>query len=109
MQKEFDRGSPSLTERREELDEQCWRTCKIVRVWSTERVLSSLNGFVVWRGTLWHKGADGDGLRHRERAPASMEQQQFGESFGEIVEGRREELIWVCKRSKGHTYIYSRI
>ena len=98
MQKEFDRGSPSLTERREELDEQCWRTCKIVRVWSTERVLSSLNGFVVWRGTLWRKGADGDGLCHWEQAPASMERQHFQDCFGETKEGRGKEVLGDCRR-----------
>ena len=98
-----------MTEQCGELDEQCTRTCGILRVWLTDRVLSSLNGTMVCRGTFWRKGMYGDGPSHRERAPASMEQQQFGESFGEIVEGRREELIWVCKRSKGHTYIYSPI
>ena len=62
-----------MTNQDDELDEQCTRTCEILRVWSTERVPSSLNGFVVWRWTLGRKGADGDGLRHRKRTPASME------------------------------------
>ena len=60
MQKEFDRGSPSLTQRCDELDEQCRRTCGILRVWSTDRCLSSLNGSMVRRGSTWYMGMDGD-------------------------------------------------
>ena len=79
LQKELNKTSPNLTEQRDELDEQCRRTCRILRVWLMDRVLSSLNGAVAWRGALGRKGTDGDGLRHREQAPASMEQQQIEE------------------------------
>ena len=46
-----------------------------------DRLLSSLNGAVAWRGALGRKGADGDGLRHRERAPASMEHHSLEREF----------------------------
>ena len=48
------------------------------------RVRSSLNGFMVWRWTLGHKGADGDGLCHRKRAPTSI---LWRESFCREREG----------------------
>ena len=79
MQKEFDRGSPSLMEQCDELDEQCTRTCRILRVCLTDRVHSSLNGTMVCRGTFWRKGMDGDGPSHRDRNLASMELQKFSE------------------------------
>jgi hypothetical protein len=88
VQKEFDRGSPSLTERHEELDDQCRRTCEILRVWSTGRVLSSLNGFMAWRRIFWRKETDGDGLLHRGRTPVSMEHRFFAECSRENGEGR---------------------
>jgi hypothetical protein len=94
VRKEFDRGSPSLMEGCDELDEQCTRTCGILRVWLTDRVLSSLNGIMVWRGTFWRKGMDGDGLRHRDRDLASMELQKFSEGSWVQEEERGHEDSW---------------
>ena len=79
MHEELDRGSPSWTERCGELDEQCTRTCEILCVWSTERVLSSLNGTTTWSRTFEHKDLDGGVVSRREQALVSMEQQQFEE------------------------------
>ena len=99
MQKEFDRGSPSLMERCDKLDEQCTQTCRILRVWSTDRVLSSLNGFMAWRRIFWHHGLDEGTPSHPERTLASMEQQYFGRDRGRTgkVEGRRDE-----RNDRGH-------
>ena len=98
MEKEFDRGSPSLTQRCDELDEQCRRTCGILRVWSTDHGLSSLNGSMVRKGSSWCKGMDGGALSLRERALASMEQQHFVDEFGKNREGRWQEVVGNCKR-----------
>ena len=92
MQKEFYRGSPSLMERCDELDEQCMRTCRILRVWLTDHVPSSLNGIMAWRRSLWHKDSDRDGPSHWDRNLASMELQKFNECSWAEEEERGHEL-----------------
>ena len=85
---ELGRGSPSLTERCDELDEQCGRTCGILRVCSTNRVLSSLNGFMVCRRIFWRKDSDEDGLHQQDRTLASMEHHYLERGYGDREEGR---------------------
>lgn len=84
MQKELNSGSPGLTERCDELDEQCTRTCGILRVWLTDRVLSSLNGIMAWRRRIWRKDSDGDDPSHRDRAPSSMEHPSLSRVCGRM-------------------------
>mgnify|MGYP005824465315 CR=1 FL=1 len=83
MQKEFDRASPSLMEQCDELDEQCTRTCRILRVCLTDHVPSSLNGIMAWRRSLWHKDSDRDGPSHRDRASVSTELQSSWSCLGD--------------------------
>ena len=102
MHDELDRGSPSWTEWCDELDEQCTRTCRILRVWLTECVPSSLNGFIASRGTFWRDGMDGDGPSHRDRDHASMELHMFME-LSCREEGRGQDKRWDWKRRSRHT------
>ena len=74
-----------------ELDEQCTRTCEILRVWSTEHVPSSLNGIMTWSRTFERKDLDGGVLSRWEQALVSMEQQQFEEGSWQNKDGRRQE------------------
>ena len=78
-------------ERCGEVEEQCTRTCEILRVWSTERVPSSLNGATTWSRTFEHKDLDGGVVSRREQALVSMEQQQFEEGSWQNKHGRRQE------------------
>ena len=72
----------------DELDEQCTRTCKILRVYSTNRALSSLNGVATRSRVFWRKRADEDDLHQRDRTSASMEHHSLERVSGENEEGR---------------------
>ena len=92
-----------------EVEEQCTRTCEILRVWSTERVPSSLNGATTWSRTFEHKDLDGGVVSRREQALVSMEQQQFEEGSWQNKDGRRQEGWEEWERRSERSSMYSRI
>ena len=102
---ELGRGAPSLTERCDELDEQCRRTCQIVRVWSTDRILSSLNGAAAWRRIFGCKGMDWDGLHQPDGALVSMVHHSLNRVSGDREEGRRQVSRELEKEVEAHNMV----
>jgi hypothetical protein len=90
-----------MMEQCDELDEQCTRTCRILRVCLTDRVPSSLNGIMVSRGTFWRKGMDGEGPHQRDGALVSMVHHSLDRVSGDREEGRRLGVTRIGKGGGG--------